>query len=158
MKNNFQIKAIDTSRVNHLFDLNDQDLAKMNAIKKTVTAKPGFPCRVSLEDAEVGEEVILFSYDPFNIDSPYQTQSPIFVRINAKTAKLGVNEIPRMLQHRTQSLRAFDNSGMMLDARTINGKEVSEHLKNLFLNQDILFIHIHNSGPGCFNCQVDRVA
>ncbi len=158
MKNNFQIKAIDTNRVNHLFDLNDQDLAKMNAIKKTVTAKPGFPCRVSLEDAEVGEEVILFSYDPFNIDSPYQTQSPIFVRINAKTAKLGVNEIPRMLHHRTQSLRGFDSNGMMLDARTIDGKEVTEHLKNIFLNPDISFIHIHNSGPGCFNCQANRVA
>jgi Protein of unknown function (DUF1203) len=32
--------------------------------------RPGYPCRQCLEDAEIGEELLLVSYDPFMIDSP----------------------------------------------------------------------------------------
>ena len=36
--------------------------------------KPSFPCRQCLRDAEIGEELLLVSYDPFEIDSPYNTR------------------------------------------------------------------------------------
>ncbi len=158
MKNtNFKIKAIDADNVKHLFDFTDKELKKINAIRQRVTAKPGFPCRVSLEDPEIGEEVILFPYNSFDIISPYTSKSPVFIRKNAITAQPDINEIPLMFTHRTLSLRGFDSKGMMLDARTIQGKELKRNLHAIFSDQNISFIHIHNSGPGCFNCYVDRV-
>jgi hypothetical protein len=38
----------------------------------TVDEFPGFPCRVSLQDAEIGEEVILLPYQHHKTNSPYQ--------------------------------------------------------------------------------------
>lgn len=40
---------------------------------------PGYPCRQCLRDAEVGEELILGSHDPFTVDTPYRSASPIFL-------------------------------------------------------------------------------
>ena len=42
-------------------------------------SKPGYPCRQCLRDAEIGEELILVSYDPFEQASPYRSASPIFL-------------------------------------------------------------------------------
>ncbi|MCP5031930.1 MAG: DUF1203 domain-containing protein [Actinomycetia bacterium] len=44
-----------------------------------VDAVPGYPCRQCLQDAQIGEELILVSYDPFGSDSPYRSASPIFL-------------------------------------------------------------------------------
>ncbi len=158
MNTNFQITAIDATKVSHLFAMNDEQLAQMDAVRQTVDSKPGFPCRVSLEDAEIGEEVILFPYKNHDVTTPYKSESPIYVRKDATATKLLVNEVPFMLLQRMLSLRAFDENGMMLDTRTIDGKKVSETLHNIFLNKRISYIHIHNSGPGCFNCSAARAA
>ena len=40
----------------------------------------GFPCRVSLEDAPVGEEVLLLPFTHQDSRSPYRASGPIFVR------------------------------------------------------------------------------
>ena len=157
MKHNFQIKAIDQTSIEHLFQLNDAELAQIDAVRMTVDQKPGFPCRVSLEDAEVGEEVLLFSYDHLKVKSPYKGHSPIFVRKHAATAQPQVNEIPLMLHHRVLSIRAFDEKAMMQTARTIKGKNLESTIEELFDNPQVQFLQVHNAGPGCYNCQVDRV-
>ena len=35
--------------------------------------KPGYPCRQCLRDAEIGQELVLVSHDPFDHDSPYRS-------------------------------------------------------------------------------------
>lgn len=46
-------------------------------------ASPGYPCRACLCDAEVGEELLLVSHDPFAGPSPYRCASPIFLHAGA---------------------------------------------------------------------------
>ena len=48
----FQIAALPRSRFAPLWALTDEELARMGARSCVVTVKPGFPRRVSLEDAE----------------------------------------------------------------------------------------------------------
>ena len=42
--------------------------------------KPGFPCRVSLKDAEIGEEVILLNYQYHFVNSPYKANTHIYTK------------------------------------------------------------------------------
>ena len=92
MRTNFKFIGIEEN-YNHLFGLSEKELAKQNAVKMIVDKKHSYPCRVSLEDAEIGEEVILFPFHHHKTTSPYQSTGPIFIRKNAVKAELGVNEM-----------------------------------------------------------------
>lgn len=156
MNINFKISPIENN-FNHLFNLNKEELTSNGGVKMIVDEKPGYPCRASLEDAEIGEEVILFPFQHHKVNSPYQSSGPIFVRKNAKSTNLGVNEIPKMLLHRLLSLRVYDKKGMMIDAKTIEGKTLKNEIEVIFKNNLVDYIQIHNSSPGCYNCQVNRI-
>lgn len=66
----FQIQAIQGDKFNHFFNLTSEELKDIKAVKMIVDEKPGFPCRVSLEDANIGEEVILFPFEHHKVESP----------------------------------------------------------------------------------------
>jgi len=153
---NFQIKALDDKEFSEIFKLDNLELEKMGAVRMTVDKFPGFPCRVSLEDAEIGEEVILMPYQHHKTNSPYQASGPIFVRKIAKTSYLDNNEIPKMFNHRLLSLRGFDKSGIMKEALVTEGNNLKEQIVKTFENEEINYIHIHNARPGCYNCVVER--
>lgn len=156
MNINFKISAIE-NKYNHLFDLTEEELISKGAIVMIVDEKPGYPCRVTLEDAEIGEEVVLFSFQYHKTNSPYQASGPIFIRKNAKKINFEINEIPEMLFKRLQSLRVYDENGMMIDAKTLEGKEIKKEIEFIFSNKTASYIQIHNANPGCYNCQVNRV-
>ncbi|MEK0412679.1 MAG: hypothetical protein RL070_167 [Bacteroidota bacterium] len=153
---NFRIKALDDREFVALFNLGNSELEKIGAVKMIVDEFPGFPCRVSLEDAEIGEEVILLPYQHHKTNSPYQSSGPIFVRKIAKSSIYEINEIPKMFNHRLLSLRGYDKNAIMKDASVIEGNNLKEQIFKIFENNDIQYIHIHNARPGCYNCLVER--
>ncbi len=156
MNINFKIFAIE-NKFNHLFNLSQKELAEKGIVKMVVDEKPGYPCRVTLEDAEIGEEVLLFPFEYHKTNSPYKGSGPIFIRKNAVKANLAINEIPEMLFKRLQSIRVYDKNGMMIDAKTLEGKELKKEIEIIFNNDLASYIQIHNANPGCYNCQVTRV-
>lgn len=153
---NFKLKALDEKEFASLFKLNDLELEKIGAIRMIVEEFPGYPCRVSLEDAEIGEEVILLPYQHHKVNSPYQASGPIFVRKIARTPTLEINEIPKMFNHRLLSIRGYNNKGIMKSASVAEGKILKEQLTKALENKEIQYIHIHNASPGCYNCVVER--
>ena len=153
---NFRIKAFDDLEFVALFNLGNSELEKIGAVKMIVDEFPGFPCRVSLEDAEIGEEVILLPYQHHKTNSPYQSSGPIFVRKIAKSSIYEINEIPKMFNHRLLSLRGYDKNAIMKDASVIEGNNLKAQIFKIFENDDIQYIHIHNAKPGCYNCLVER--
>jgi hypothetical protein len=153
---NFRIKAFDDREFVALFNLGNSELEKIGAVKMIVDEFPGFPCRVSLEDAEIGEEVILLPYQHHKTNSPYQSSGPIFVRKIAKSSIYEINEIPKMFNHRLLSLRGYDKNAIMKDASVIEGNNLKAQIFKIFENDDIQYIHIHNAKPGCYNCLVER--
>jgi hypothetical protein len=156
MRTDFQFVALPTEHFTHLFSMNDAELASLGARRMTVDAQPGFPCRVSLMDAPLGERVILTHFQHHEANSPYQSSGPIFVREIAETAKPEVNEIPRMFSHRLLSVRAYNEAAMMKSARVVEGGTLEEAIKDFFTDETISYLHIHNAAPGCFNCTVQR--
>ncbi|MEO1745150.1 MAG: DUF1203 domain-containing protein [Pseudomonadota bacterium] len=153
----FQIKALPRENFAHLFDLSDDALAAHGAVRQKVTENPGTPCRVSLQDAEVGETVILINYEHQPANSPYRASHAIFVRENAQQAHVDVNVVPDVIQSRLVSLRCFDHLHMMVHADVMPGDAVSSAISAAFDNAQIAYAHIHNAKPGCFAASVHRV-
>ena len=153
---NFKLAALADAYFTPLFLLGEEALQKLGAVKMTVDEYPGFPCRVSLEDAQIGEEVILLPYQHHRTNSPYQASGPIYARRGVETKQLDLNEIPKMLLHRLLSLRAYDENGMMVNASVVEGSVLKEALHKCLENLKVEYIHIHNAKQGCYNCLVVR--
>ncbi|MBZ5554522.1 MAG: DUF1203 domain-containing protein [Acidobacteriia bacterium] len=156
MTSDFQIVALSRENFVHLFSMNDAELAAQGARRLRVDEDPGYPCRVSLMDAPIGEGVILTPFKHHNVDSPYQSAGPVFVRETAQTARPEVNEIPLMFHHRLLSARAYDNTAMMRGAKVVEGRSLEEAIRHFFSDRDVAYLHLHNAGAGCFNCLVKR--
>jgi hypothetical protein len=156
MRSDFQLVALPRESFVHLFTMTDAELAACGARRFVVDKKPGFPCRVSLVDSEIGETVILTPFQHHDVESPYQSGGPVFVREAAQTAKLEPNHIPMMFHHRLLSVRAYDEAAMMIGSKVIEGRDLEEAISRLFADRDIAYLHLHNAAPGCFNCRVER--
>jgi hypothetical protein len=156
MKTSFQIKGLDFNNFHHLFSLTDKQLKKVNAKRIVVNENPGFPCRISLVEAEIGETILALSYRHHDVESPYKSSGPIFIRENVTTANLKVNELPQILENRHLSLRAYNNKNMMVNALTTQNNDVENKIQYLLAVKTIVYIHIHNANPGCYSCRVER--
>ena len=146
----FQISALDLDQFSHLFGQSVNALANQGVQRMVVDSNPGYPCRVSLRDAEVGETVLLLNYEHQPMPTPYRSSHAIFVREHAKQAMLEKNEVPQTFRHRLLSLRAFDVSGMMVDADIIHGDCLESLIKRMLANESAEYLHIHNARRGCY--------
>ena len=152
----FQILALNNDQFSHLFGLDDDALEKQGVQRKVVDSNPGFPCRVSLQDAEVGETVLLMNYEHQPMPTPFRASHAIFVREFATEANLERNEIPAMFRHRLLSVRAFDTAGMMVDADVVEGDCLEPLIERMFANESANYLHIHNAKRGCYAALVER--
>ena len=118
--------------------------------------KPGYPCRQCLKDAEIGDELLLVSYDPFTVDSPYRSASPIFLHRLSCGSPGDAATLPVQLTSRQLSVRSFDADALMVDAAVIGGERLGETLDRLFENVDADHVHVHNASRGCWAVRVDR--
>ncbi|HEV7715818.1 MAG TPA: DUF1203 domain-containing protein [Steroidobacteraceae bacterium] len=153
----FQISGLPLAPFAALFALSDAELAQRDIVRRVADERPGFPCRVSLRDAEIGERLLLLNYEHLPVTSPYRSMHAIYVRENAAEAHPAINEIPQVLQIRLLSLRAFDSSGMMLGADVVHGREMAPVIEQMLANPKVEYLHVHNAKPGCFAARVDRV-
>ena len=154
----FRISGLEPTQFRHLFHLSETELASLDIHRYVVTKKPGFPCRVSLQDAEPDEVVLLLNYTHLDTATPYRASHAIFVSENAIPAELDIDQIPDSIRTRLMSARAFDGRGMMLDADVVDGQLLEPVLRRLFDNTAVEFVHLHNAKQGCYAARVDRDA
>ena len=152
----YQISSLDAGNFSHLFGLDDDALDQQNVQRMTVTEKPGFPCRATLEDAEIGESILLLNYEHQPASSPYRSSHAIFIRENATEAAIYENKIPDQLLIRQLSVRSFDAAGMMVEADTCSGEDLEAMIYRLFSDAAADYIHVHNAARGCYLARVDR--
>jgi len=152
----FQFVALPSEQFAPLWRKSDAELQAMGARRMIVDEKPGFPCRVSLADAEVGETVLLLPFVHHDVSSPYRASGPIFVRSGATTAQPAAGEIPLMFRHRLLSVRAYDAGAMMVGAEVVQGSALKDAIEHRFADARVSYLDIHNASPGCYNCRVVR--
>lgn len=152
----FQLIGIDHTPFEALFELSDEQLSRVGAQRLVATGNPGFPCRASLVDAQVGEQLLLLPFVHQPAASPYRASEPIFVRRGAKQHTLGVDELTEYVTRRLLSVRAYDAAHAIIDASVCQGTDVRAGIERLFGNRLVAYIHLHNASRGCFLCQVNR--
>lgn len=152
----FVISGLEPAPFRHLFGLSDAALAEQRVVRMTADAKPGFPCRVTLADAEPGEAMLLLNHEHLPVATPYRSAHAIFVREGAEAAARFEGLVPEVLSRRLLSVRAFDAAGMMTDADVIAGAELAALIARFFGDPAVAYLHVHNAKRGCFAARVDR--
>ncbi|HTV74537.1 MAG TPA: DUF1203 domain-containing protein [Candidatus Acidoferrales bacterium] len=152
----FRISGLPAAPFAHLFGLDDNALAEFGAIRYIADCKPGFPCRVTLEDVEPGDRVLLLHYVHQPANTPYRASHAIFVREGASLTASFIDEVPASLRTRLLSVRAFDANDMLVDADIIVGADLEALVARFFSKQVISYLHVHNAKAGCYAARVDR--
>lgn len=152
----YRIAGLNPVPFKPLFDLSDDELDLLGIVRMSVTAKPSFPCRISLIDRDVGESVLLLNHLSHDVQNPYRASHAIFVAENALEAGEFIDEVPPVFESRVLSLRGFDAQGMMADAMIAQPGEADAKIRKLFENPGIEMIHAHNAARGCFSAKIER--
>jgi len=150
----YLVRGLDPAPYRPLFALNDDELAERGIVRMTVNS-PGFPCRISLQDRPLGEEVLLLNHVSHDVANPYRAAHAIFVG-EAEQAAEYVDEAPPVFETRVLSLRGFDKQGMMADAALAQPGEADAVIRKLFDNAEVETIHAHNAIRGCFSAKIER--
>jgi Protein of unknown function (DUF1203) len=155
----FRITGLSPAPFRHLFGLPDAALAKHGAIRYTAHESPGFPDRIELRDAKVGETLLLLNHEHQSAASPYRSSHAIFVLEGAEQTFDRVNEVPGVMRvpGRLLSFRGFDTAHMMVEADVIACTDVEATIARFFGNPKINYIHVHNAKQGCYAGRIDRV-
>jgi hypothetical protein len=153
---NYILRGLEPALFETLFDLDDAALAA-RGMRRMRSDKPvGYPCRISLEDTPVGEEVILLPFTHQDGDTPYRASGPIFVRRGRKEAARIENALPSYLTLRPLSVRAYDAADEMVDAEVVDGAEAGPLITRYLARPDVSYLHVHFARRGCFACRIDR--
>jgi hypothetical protein len=84
----FRVTGLPPAHFASLRHLDDDALRAHGATRRVVDAPNAHPCRITLEDAVPGEEVLLLSYAHQPAGTPYASAGPIFIRRSAATGRL----------------------------------------------------------------------
>lgn len=152
----FQIHSVSPKEFQPLFAMSDRELAEHRACKIKVDSQPGYPCRISLEDAEIGEEVVLVNYEHLPAESPFRSSHAIYVRENTEQAFPEAGTIPDLLKSRLISIRAFDISDFMINADVVDGSALETVIPTMLQDAKVECLHLHNARLGCFLARVTR--
>jgi Protein of unknown function (DUF1203) len=152
----FVITGLAPQSFAHLFGLPDDVLSRQNIVRKTADAQPGYPCRITLQDAEPGETVLLLNHESHSAPTPYASRYAIYVREGAATASRYRNELPPVFMGRPIALRMFSAEGMLLGADLGRGEELVAKIEAAFARADVAYIHAHNAMHGCFSAEIRR--
>jgi len=154
----YRIRGLDPVPFAPLFHLSDAELRQRGAVRRF--AQPGsiYPCRVSLKDASLGEEVILTNFPHVAASaSPYRGNGPIFVRRAADEVWDRVDEVPAMMLERHWGVRGYDGEDMIVAAQVARGSDLLAAASELFARDDTAYVHVHHAAYGCYMCRIDRV-
>ena len=152
----FRITGLPVEDFAPLFDLCDAELAARGAVRRIAEARdPGTPCRISLTDAQVGEELLLVNYEHHAVASPYRMRFAVFVRKGEERYD-EVNRVPEQLRLRTLAVRSFDAEAMMVERELVDGRELEGAIARLFADPRAAYLHVHFAAPGCYAARVDR--
>ena len=151
----YRIEGLAPAAFESLFSMNDGELAKCGAKRVIAASSRGFPCRVSLEDAVEGDELILLHHVSHDVATPYRSAYAIYVRKGVEAASL-TDETPPVFEGRPLGLRGFDAKGMLKDALLALPGQADARIRELFANPEIATIHAHNAAHGCFAARIER--
>ena len=152
----YRITGLPPENFQDLLGLSDAALAERGACRVVADAKPGFPDRITLRDAEIGDSLLLLNYTHQPAANPYRASHAIFVLEDAREVYDQVGEIPQVMRSRVMSLRAFDEQHVMLDAELAQGVELEGVIDRLLADPRVSYLQAHYAKRGCYAARIER--
>ena len=151
----FRVLGLSPVLFRPLFAMHDARLHKLGA-RRVIADDPSMPCRVSMEHARLGEELLLINFAHQPANTPYRATHAIYVRRAAERAFDAVDTIPEVLRSRLLAIRAFDALHMMIDAEVCQGTKAADVFERLLADPQTSYLHVHNAKRGCYAARVER--
>jgi len=152
----YMIRGLDPADFKPLFAMADGELAERRVVRVTADSDHGFPCRVSLEDATSGEELVLTHHTSHDVDTPFRHSYAIYVRKEADQAAEYIDRCPPVFEGRPIALRCFSGEGMLIGAQLALPGSADEAIREALSALDVAYIDAHNAAHGCFAARITR--
>ena len=161
---NHGVVSIDRSSRRHpfapLFALLRGELSRIDARRVVADRKPGFPCRVSLVDADIGEELLLSA-----VRAPAGRPRPTarrgrFSCARPRSGRLEPGVVPDYVRTRLMSVTGLRRGASDDRCRGVSGNRgrPGHRLPRCSRAREAAYIHLHNANRGCFSCAVRRAS
>jgi hypothetical protein len=153
----FRITGLPLTEFAAILQFDEAGLRSAGITSCIVDEPHAYPCRITLEDAIPGEEVLLLSHAHQRAGTPYDSSGPIFIRRHATATASVVNAVPDQQRRRLLSVRAYDAGHCMVDAEVAPGTELESLIGRFFADPGVSYLQVHNARRGCYACRVDRL-
>ncbi len=152
----FRIIGLSADPFRHLYGLSDDELAKRGVRRYVADEATAYTDRIEMRNARPGEAVLLLNHVSQTADTPYRASHAIYVLEGAEQTFVGDNDVPEVMRAYPQSLRAFDATGMLVEADLAFDDEIRPTVERLFENPRTSYIHAHNAKQGCYAGRIER--
>ena len=153
----FTIRGLDPAPFRDLYGMDATMLAGRLAVRVVADAAFGYPDRVGLRDAAIGETLLLVHHVHQPAATPYRASHAVFVREGAEQVAEFTNQVPPMLTRRMLSLRGFDREDAMTAAELVPGDAAADMIDRVLARRDVAYLHAHCAVRGCFAARIDRI-
>jgi uncharacterized protein DUF1203 len=151
----FLVLGLSAEQFRLLFAMPDAELDQRGACR-VIADDPRMACRVSMEHAQLGEELLLLNFEHQPAKTPYRATHAIYVRRVADRAFDAVDTVPDVLASRLLAIRAFDAQHMMIDAEVCDGSQAADMFERFLANPQTSYLQVHNAKRGCYAARVER--
>jgi hypothetical protein len=117
------------------------------------------PLRCCLALAGAGDRILLISYSPFTVASPWAETGPVFVHAEACPGYRTSDELPGALRRGPRVLRPYHEDGSLdyADITVVDaGDDIEDHVLDLLHRPAVDTVHVRALGPQCFTYAVTR--
>jgi Protein of unknown function (DUF1203) len=135
----------------------DRD-AYSNPLQPEIQHQYGNPCRHCLRRAHPGESLVLFSYSPFERQTPYKEVGPVFVHADGCERYANAGELPEDFLNRPIVLRAYDDEQRIATVAVVVDGSTKSRAEQLLADPSIAYLHARSFTHGCYLFRIERGA
>ena len=122
-----------------------------------LVAEGGEPLRCCLRNADPGEPLLLFGYEPPLPPSPYREVGAVLAHARACAGPAEGGGYPSDWRGRPQVLRAYDRRGWIHDRTVVHdGREPERVIADLLADPEVAQVHSRNVAWGCYMFAITR--
>ena len=118
----------------------------------------GNPCRHCLELIEEGDEMLVFSYKPFNSIQPYAEQGPVFIHRRECSPYNLETGFPEVLAASTDYIvRGYNTVEEIIygTGKVVPYTEIMNYAAELLALAEVEFVHIRSATNNCYQARVE---
>jgi hypothetical protein len=114
------------------------------------------PCRVCLQQFRLGEQRILFTYNPFQGLDNYPSPGPVFIHAEPCRPFAAISEWPQELRGLPLTLEAYGPDRWIIARERPGSHAIEDAVDRLMSEPGVRYIHIRNTEAGCFIARLER--